>query len=125
MQLPPRKGGSMPRSTPPPDRAKTSKQERAVGDKKYRPERKSINMNAKITEEIQVAIGNYTGPITKYRPGRARAPATVAKKIASVEWYAEPIKDHKATRRQMRMLRAQESRIAERNAAIKKRIGER
>jgi hypothetical protein len=84
-------------------------------------------MNTKINEEMQLAIGNYTGPITTCRPGRARAPAmaAAAKKIASVEWYAKPIKDQKAMRKQMRILRAQQSRIAERNAAIKRRIGER
>ena len=82
----------------------------------------------KINEEMQLAIGNYTGPITKCRPGRARAPAmaaSTAKKNASVEWYAKPIKDQKAMRKQMRILRAQQSRIAERNAAIKRWIGER
>jgi hypothetical protein len=84
-------------------------------------------MNTKIDEEMQLAIGNYTGPITKCRPGRARAPImeTAARKISSVEWYAKPIKDQKAMRKQMRILRAQQSRIAERNAAIKRRIGER
>jgi hypothetical protein len=96
--------------------------------KKSRPERRSINMKTKINEEMQLAIGNYNGPITKCRPGRARAPAmaaSTAKKNASVEWYAKPIKDQKAMRKQMRILRAQQSRIAERNAAIKRWIGER
>ena len=51
--------------------------------------------------------------------------ASTAKKNASVEWYAKPIKDQKAMRKQMRILRAQQSRIAERNAAIKRWIGER
>jgi hypothetical protein len=35
-------------------------------------------MKTKINEEMQLAIGNYTGPITKCRPGRARAPAMAA-----------------------------------------------
>ena len=84
-------------------------------------------MNTKINEEMQLAIGNYTGPITKCRPGRARAPAmaAAAKKIASVNGTPSRYKDQKAIRKQMRMMRAQQSRIAERNAAIKKRLGER
>jgi hypothetical protein len=85
-------------------------------------------MKTKINEEMQLAIGNYTGPITKCRPGRARAPAmaaSTAKKMLPSNGTPKPIKDQKAMRKQMRILRAQQSRIAERNAAIKRRIGER
>jgi hypothetical protein len=110
-----------------PTGAKRRKQERAGRSKKCSPERRWINVNTKSNEDMQLAIGNYTGPIAKCHPGRARAPAkaAAAKKIASVECYAKPIKDQKAMRKQMRILRAQQSRIAERNAAIKKRLGER
>ena len=91
-----------------------------------------VKTDEKIMEEMKQAISNYTGSVTRCPPGKARAPVegAVLKKNASVEWlrqhrYIKPITDPDAMRRQVRIQRGQRSRIAERNAAIKKRLGER
>jgi hypothetical protein len=89
-----------------------------------------VTTDEKIMEEMKQAISNYTGSVTRCPPGKARAPAegAVLKKIASVEWlrqhrHIKPIADPDAMRRQTRIQRGQRSRIAERNAAIKRRLG--
>jgi hypothetical protein len=82
----------------------------------------------KTTEQMRQAIATYAGPVTRCPPGRARAPAEAAVvKNASVEWLrqnrdARPLRDTKAVRRRMRMVRAQQQRVAKRNAPLLKRI---
>ena len=80
-------------------------------------------------EQMRQAIAIYAGPVTRCPPGKARAPAekkTVVRN-ASVEWLkqnrnARPIRDKKAERRKIRVTRAQQQRIAKRNAALLKRV---
>jgi hypothetical protein len=91
-----------------------------------------VKTDEKIVEEMKQAISNYTGSVTRCPPGKARAPAEVAvlKKNASVGWlkqhrHIKSIMDPDAIRRQVRIQRGRRSRIAQRNAAIKKRLGER
>jgi hypothetical protein len=75
------------------------------------------------TEQMRQAIATYAGPVTRCPPGRARAPAETAVVMnASVEWLREnqdarPVRDTKAPRRKMRMTRAQQQRLAKRNAS--------
>jgi hypothetical protein len=82
-------------------------------------------------EQMRQAIENYAGPVTKYPPGKARAPVEVAAlKNKSVEWLkqnqtAQPVRDKKAMRRKKRMFRAERQRIAERNAPLLKRVDSR
>lgn len=83
----------------------------------------------KTIEQMRQAITNYAGPVTECPPGRARAPVELLVfKNKSVEWLkqnrtAQPVRDKKAVRREMRMARAKQQRIAKRNAALLKRVG--
>jgi len=85
----------------------------------------------KIRDEMRKALASYTGPVTQCPPGRARASAEAAlARNAAVEWLkknrdARPITDIKAARRQMRMVRARQQRIAKRNAPLLKRANKR
>jgi hypothetical protein len=93
-----------------------------------------------IDENTRKALADYTGPVTRCRPGRARAPAekaagmtgaappkkAVVMNRATVEWLKQhradqPTKDVKAERKRLRRARAQRERIASRNAAVRKR----
>ena len=85
-------------------------------------------IDEKINEEMRKAIATCDGPVTRCPPGSARAPAKEAVvRNASVKWLREnrdvrPIRDPKAARRRMRIARAQQQRIAKRNARLLKRI---
>ncbi len=85
----------------------------------------------KIDEKMRKALADYSGPVTLCPPGRARAPAERAlARNAAVEWLKKnrdvrPITDIKAARRQMRMVRARQQRIAKRNALLLKRANKR
>ena len=80
-------------------------------------------------EQMRQAIRNYVGPVTECPPGKARAQVEVVVfKNKSVEWLkqnrnAQPVRNKKAMRRKMRMARAQQQRIAKRNAAVLSRVG--
>lgn len=80
-------------------------------------------------KQMREAIKRYAGPVKKCPPGKARAPVEVVVfKNESVEWLkqnrtARPIRDKKATRRNMRMARAKRQRIVERNATLFNRVG--
>jgi hypothetical protein len=83
-----------------------------------------------VDEKMRKAIADYTGPVTRCRPGRARAPAkkAPAMKGATAEWLKQhradkPTKDLKAERKRLRRARAQRERIPRRNAAVRKRLG--
>jgi hypothetical protein len=81
-------------------------------------------------EQMKQAIKDYAGPVTRCRPGKARAPEVVVFKNKAVEWLkqnrnAKPLKDEKAMRRKKRMVRAEQERIAKRNAALLKRVDDR
>ena len=84
-----------------------------------------MKSNEKTIKEMRQAIVTYTGPVTRYPPGKARAPAKSVVKKNTSDNCVKPIPDRTAVRRQMRILRARQSRIAERNAAINRRLGER
>ncbi len=79
-------------------------------------------------EQMRRAVTAYTGPVTRCPPGKARAQAAkVLVMNRSVEWLkqnrrAQPIRDKKIVRRRIRMSRAQQQRIAKRNATILKQI---
>lgn len=85
----------------------------------------------KTIEQMRQAIKNYGGPVTECPPGKARAPVEVAVfKNKSVEWLkqnrtARPVRNKKAIRRKKRMARAERQRIAKRNVALLKRLGDR
>ncbi len=89
-------------------------------------------MNQKISDDTRQAVTAYTGPVRQCRPGRARAPASSPPPASNkaVAWLnahrgERPIKDAKAERSRMRRVRAQREWIDKRNAALKRRIGER
>ena len=122
------------RSThPPPDSSKGAPRSwETMRLKEMTDVKTDVKTDEKIMEEMKQAISNYTGSVTGCPPGNARAPAegAVLKKNASVEWLRQhrsikPTTDLNAMRKRMGMSRAQQLRIAKRNAAIKKRLGER
>jgi hypothetical protein len=87
------------------------------------------NTNTNEIEEMMKAVASYTGPVTRCRPGRARAPAKKALAMnGAVEWLKQhradqPTKDPEADRKRLRRARAQRERVARRNAAVRKRVG--
>lgn len=87
-----------------------------------------IENKAKLREQLAAALAAYTGPTTKCRAGEARGKVVnfrdAADRWISSHRHSPLIKDEKAERRRVRSARAQRERIAKRNAAIKKRIGE-
>jgi hypothetical protein len=99
-----------------------------LGDQKKRKSDVKKN-DDKTIEQMRQAITNYVGPVTQCPPGNARALVEVAVlKNESVEWLkrnrtAQPIRDKKAMRRQMRMAHARQQRIAKQNAALLNRVG--
>jgi len=84
----------------------------------------------KAIELMKRSISAYAGPVTRCPPGRARAPADAATvRDSSVEWPMQnrgvrPVRNTKIERRQMRMARARQQRIAKRNAALLKRVND-
>ena len=82
----------------------------------------------KMVEEMCRAISAYTGRVSRCRPGRARAPVNAqvvtnkGEKWIKQNGGARAAKNPRAERRQMRMARAEQQRIAERNALLLKRI---
>jgi hypothetical protein len=85
--------------------------------------------HTKISVQMRTALTAYTGPITKCPAGKPRG-KVVKLRDAADRWLNKHrasslmIKDEKAERRKVRLARAQRERIANRNAAIRKRIGE-
>jgi hypothetical protein len=85
---------------------------------------------SKVDPEMLKLVAAYTGPITPCRPGRARAPLEhipVPSKTATFlkEHRADKgVKDVKAARKRQERARAQRERIAQRNAAIRRRIAQ-
>ena len=83
------------------------------------------------TEQMRKAIAAYAGPVMRCPPGKARAPAEpVEINNGAVEWLrrnrsARPLRSAKVTRRQMQIARAQQQRIAKRNAKLLKRLNAR
>ena len=103
---------------------------------------------ARIEAEMREAVAAYDGPVTRYRPGRARGkpvkrpklPPPVLPSIPKLNVEAErkfmkvdgaarwlrrhakdrPVEDPKERRRRKRMARAERKRIAQRNAALLK-----
>jgi hypothetical protein len=80
-------------------------------------------------EQMRQAIRNYVGSLTECPPGKARARVEVTVfENESVKWLkrnrtAQPVRDKRTMRRQMRMARAKQQRIAKRNAALLSRVG--
>jgi hypothetical protein len=87
------------------------------------------NTKQKITDQIRTALATYTGPIKKCPPGKASGKIVKSRRDAAERWLSAHgkdvlIKNEKAERRRLRLARAQRERIANRNAAIRKLIGE-
>jgi hypothetical protein len=85
--------------------------------------------DTKISEQMRTALAAYSGPITKHPAGKSRGKVVkFTKRDRADRWLSaqrkDVVKDEKAKRRQLRMVRAQRERIAKRNAAIRKRIGD-
>jgi hypothetical protein len=78
-------------------------------------------------EQTRRAIAAYSGPVRRCRPGTARAKGVKivdeAAMFLSRHRDDVPVRDAKAERRQMRMVRARAQRIADRNEAIRKARG--
>jgi hypothetical protein len=84
----------------------------------------------KVDEKMREALADYIGPVTRYPPGHARAPAKKAPVTngAAFEWLKrhradKPTKDVKAERSCCARARLRRLRIARRNAAVLKRLG--
>ena len=86
--------------------------------------------DTKISEQMRTALAAYTGPITKYPAGKSRGKVVhFTKRDEADGWLSVHrtdtlIRDEKAERQRLRLARAQRERIANRNGAIRKRIGE-
>lgn len=82
-----------------------------------------------IDEKMRKPLADYTASVTRYPPGRARAPADSAPRANdAVEWLKwhrknKPTKDKTAERKRLRPARAQRERLARRNAAIRNEFG--
>jgi hypothetical protein len=89
-----------------------------------------METDTKISEQMRTALAAYTGPITKYPAGKPLGKVVnftkrdEADHFLSVHRSDTPIRDERAERRRLRLARAQRERIANGNAAIRKRIGE-
>jgi hypothetical protein len=82
----------------------------------------------KIDTEMLKALATYNGPVTRFRPGKARGAEMPRKEDRAKRWLNAhrddvPLQDEKAERRRRRMARAERDRIAKRNAAVCKRNG--
>jgi hypothetical protein len=101
-----------------------------LGDEEKRRSNMTVT-DEKAIERMRRAITAYTGPVMRCPPGKARASADAAVVTnESVEWLKQhrndwPVKNAKDARRQMRIVHAQQQRIARRNAAVLKRINKR
>jgi hypothetical protein len=99
----------------------------------------------KISEQMEIALAMFTGPITKYPAGKCGKVVTrKSRDVGNVVIGPESggcrlavkadrfprrhrndvVVAEKAKRRRLRIARAHRERIAKRNAAIRKRIGE-
>jgi hypothetical protein len=72
---------------------------------------------------LTALMAAYAGPITKCRPGRARAPEPKKKRDRAGKWLSrhlsdKPVTDPREKRRRLRMARAERDRIAKYNAAV-------
>jgi hypothetical protein len=92
-----------------------------------------METDTKISEQMRTALAayaGYAGPITKYPAGKPRGKVVnFTKRDEADHWLSVHrsdtlIRDEKAERRRLRLARAQRERIANGNAAIRKRIGE-
>ena len=82
----------------------------------------------KVDTELMKAVAAYSGPVTRFRPGKARGAEMPRKEDRAKRWLNAhrddvPLRDEKAERRRRRMVRAERDRIAKRNAAMCKRNG--
>jgi hypothetical protein len=84
----------------------------------------------KMDLETMNLVAAYTRPVTRCRPGRARAPAERKPMVnKAVAWLKEhrvdkPVKNAKAVRKRLKRASSERERMARRNAAIRTRIGE-
>jgi hypothetical protein len=79
----------------------------------------------RIETEMLKALATYNGPVTRYRPGKARGAEMPKNEDRAQQWLNGhrddvPLRDEKAERRRRRMARAERDRIAKRNAAVRK-----
>jgi hypothetical protein len=82
----------------------------------------------KIETEMLKVVAAYTGPVTRCRPGKARAAERTKKEDRAQRWLNAhrsdaPLRDEKAECRRRRMAHAERDRIAKRNAMVRKRDG--
>ena len=82
----------------------------------------------KIETEMLEALAAYSGPVTKCPPGKARGAQMPKREYRARQWLNGhrddvPWRDEKAERRRKRMARAEQARIAKRNASVRKRNG--
>ena len=78
--------------------------------------------------EMMKALADYSGPVKRCRPGKARGADLPKKDDHAQQWLNAhrrntPIRDNKAERREWRMARAERERIAKRKASVRKRSG--
>jgi hypothetical protein len=82
----------------------------------------------KVETEMLNAVGAYSGPVTRCRPGKPRAGEMPSKEDRATRWLNGhrgdvPPRDEKAERRRRRMARAERARIAKRNALVRRLSG--
>jgi hypothetical protein len=83
----------------------------------------------KIGIEMIKALADYSGPVKRCQPGKARGADLPNKDDRAQRWlnahrHDAPIRDDKAQRRKLRMKRAERERIEQRNIAVRKRKGQ-
>jgi hypothetical protein len=79
----------------------------------------------KIETEMIAALAAHSGRVTQCRPGKARGAQMPKKEDRATQWLNGhranvPSRDEKAERRKRRMARAEQDRIAKRNASVRK-----
>ena len=82
----------------------------------------------KIEIEMMKALAAYSGHVKRCRPGKARGADLPEKEDRAQQWLNAhrrdaPLRDGKAKRRKRRMERAEQARIKQRNALVRKRNG--
>jgi len=81
-----------------------------------------------VQASMRKAVAEYTGPVNRCRPGKARAPAEVAiRKNNAVEWLIQHRRDPKivnegAKRQLSRLEKYRKNRFAARNAPLLLRL---
>jgi hypothetical protein len=103
---------------------------RQVANKLWKETVDMTDSEKKIGEQMRTTLEKFTGPVTKYPAGKPRAKKVkFAKRDDADRWLNRHrndvvIEDERSKRRRLRIERAQRERIAERNALVRKRIGE-